>query len=549
MNKKLKSISCVLAATCTFLVVQNTMKVGPLAVDVVSAATGEAPATPAPASAPAPSKPAATKPTTTSSSYTFSSVSRLLALGAAGNDVKLVQTNLNDKGYKLTVDGFFGNLTLNAVKGFQSSNGLAADGIVGPKTLAVLIPSSAVPTSIVKVGSVNDDVKYLQTNLNKLGYKLSVDGIFGNLTSAAVKAFQKDNGLVVDGIAGPNTFGKLFEKVSAPAASTTPTTPTSQQTSIKIGRAEYAAHGTKCFTVAVVAMAGDKIVGASVDDYQYTAPTGFVGVPNSDKDFGKNYPAGQVLISKRTNSDAYSANMAKSAGATQTWVANMTGVEKFANGKTIAELDAAINGNKNADGTNKDAKVDAVTSATFADTNGYLSAILAAAKDAKENTTVQVDASQLSNIKIGRAEYAAHGTKCFTVAVTVMAGDKIVAASVDDYQFTAPTGFVGVPNSDKDFGKNYPAGQILISKRTNTAAYSANMAKSAGATQAWDVNMAGVEKFATGKTIVDLDAAIKGNKNADGTNKDAKVDAVTSATFADTNGYLSSILEAAKSAK
>jgi peptidoglycan hydrolase-like protein with peptidoglycan-binding domain len=50
----------------------------------------------------------------------------------------------------------------------------------------------------------------LQTALNRHGAKLVVDGIFGRLTEAAVKAFQKSRGLVVDGIVGPLTWSKLL---------------------------------------------------------------------------------------------------------------------------------------------------------------------------------------------------------------------------------------------------------------------------------------------------------------------------------------------------
>ena len=59
-------------------------------------------------------------------------------------------------------------------------------------------------------GSRGDDVKKLQEGLNKQGYSLSVDGIFGAQTQQAVRDYQSKNSLAVDGIAGTNTLGKLY---------------------------------------------------------------------------------------------------------------------------------------------------------------------------------------------------------------------------------------------------------------------------------------------------------------------------------------------------
>ena len=61
----------------------------------------------------------------------------------------------------------------------------------------------------VQYGSSGDDVKKLQTELNKKGYKLDVDGQFGSKTQAAVKDYQKKNNLDADGIVGKNTWGSL----------------------------------------------------------------------------------------------------------------------------------------------------------------------------------------------------------------------------------------------------------------------------------------------------------------------------------------------------
>lgn len=65
----------------------------------------------------------------------------------------------------------------------------------------------------LKNGSKGDDVKKLQQTLVDSGYSVGnavVDGIYGSSTAAAVKKYQKDNNLTVDGIAGNQTLGKLY---------------------------------------------------------------------------------------------------------------------------------------------------------------------------------------------------------------------------------------------------------------------------------------------------------------------------------------------------
>ena len=66
-------------------------------------------------------------------------------------------------------------------------------------------PETQMPT--LRMGSRRFEVHLLQANLKELGYHLGrVDGIFGRRTRASVMAFQADHGLVVDGIAGPQTW-------------------------------------------------------------------------------------------------------------------------------------------------------------------------------------------------------------------------------------------------------------------------------------------------------------------------------------------------------
>ena len=70
--------------------------------------------------------------------------------------------------------------------------------------------------TMVAYGSQGGAVKQLQSELNKHGYQLDEDGVFGKKTKAAVRDYQKKNGLtMVDGIAGDETWGSLL---SAPTA-------------------------------------------------------------------------------------------------------------------------------------------------------------------------------------------------------------------------------------------------------------------------------------------------------------------------------------------
>ena len=71
----------------------------------------------------------------------------------------------------------------------------------------------------IQYGSSGEEVKKLQTELNKYGYKLDVDGQFGSKTQSAVKDYQKKNNLSVDGVVGVNTWGSLTAK-SASSSST-----------------------------------------------------------------------------------------------------------------------------------------------------------------------------------------------------------------------------------------------------------------------------------------------------------------------------------------
>jgi len=123
-------------------------------------------------------------------------------IGQIGERVKSVQYLLRQAGHSLTVDGDFGPVTESAVESFQSANGLVVDGVVGKNTWEKLAIT-------VRKGSSGEAVKACQSQLKSKGYAVTVDGVFGTGTESAVKKFQKDKGLLVDGIVGLDTWSKL----------------------------------------------------------------------------------------------------------------------------------------------------------------------------------------------------------------------------------------------------------------------------------------------------------------------------------------------------
>ena len=93
---------------------------------------------------------------------------------------------------------------------------------------AAVKPDTSKPTEGVvfnlRRGSKGADVTKLQTALNALGYACgAADGIFGAKTEAAVRNFQRDHSLTVDGIAGKATQEALYAAESVPRATYTVT--------------------------------------------------------------------------------------------------------------------------------------------------------------------------------------------------------------------------------------------------------------------------------------------------------------------------------------
>ncbi len=113
----------------------------------------------------------------------------------SGAQVKYMQQALIGLGFlNGTADGSYGPKTREAVKKYQSTYGLDADGSAGPCTMT----------------SLKNTVVALQSDLSQKGfYSGKIDSLFGGGTRDAVKAYQKKTGITVTGLAGVKTMQKL----------------------------------------------------------------------------------------------------------------------------------------------------------------------------------------------------------------------------------------------------------------------------------------------------------------------------------------------------
>jgi cell wall-associated NlpC family hydrolase len=123
-----------------------------------------------------------------------------LERGTTGDEVRAVQRALG-----ITADGDFGPNTRRAVLDFQARSGLVVDGIVGPATKRALGLAGAPAPATARGGSSNAAT----TMAIQRALGIGADGVYGPITRQAVRDFQRNRGLEVDGIAGPATLGAL----------------------------------------------------------------------------------------------------------------------------------------------------------------------------------------------------------------------------------------------------------------------------------------------------------------------------------------------------
>ncbi len=142
----------------------------------------------------------------------------------------------------LTVDGVFGARMAATVRAFQKQFNLTADGVVGRQTWykdqlylrfgqrsgradqrgrgvqrhPLRTAHGAAP--VLRTGSTGSAVEQLQFWLNTLAQynsaipSVTVDGVFGSGTAAAVRAFQRKYGLTVDGVVGRTTWTEVYDQ-------------------------------------------------------------------------------------------------------------------------------------------------------------------------------------------------------------------------------------------------------------------------------------------------------------------------------------------------
>lgn len=170
-----------------------------------------------------------------------------LRRGTTGPSVVTVQTSLNRIGQSYpaipkipVVDGIFGSRTEAAVRKFQEVFNLTPDGIVGPATWYALVriyvavnrlaelrsqgqrfyANSWATTDPIERGDTGIKVEHLQYMLSVLSAYISeippvtIDGIFGNATRAAVIAAQRRFGLPQTGIVDFDTWDEIYDQFS-----------------------------------------------------------------------------------------------------------------------------------------------------------------------------------------------------------------------------------------------------------------------------------------------------------------------------------------------
>lgn len=319
------------------------------------------------------------------------------------------------------------------------------------------------------------------------------------------------------------------EETEAPAEEETQ----GQAVTIKVGTGSP--HGERSFGYATVLIQGDVIADVILDEFQFIDGD-WKGVPSSQGGFADGIAEGQTLMSKIDNNEEYSAMMAEHAGSTQSYADNFAGIQEFAKGKTIVELEEAI---AELRGLGEDANVtDVVSGSTLVDTAGYLQMVVDVAKGGHAFSGLEAD----GELTLSRSLQAPHGDNSFAIVSVAHDGEHVVAAAIDEFSFWTGVQFNSVPNGSGAFGQGFANPDTFLgSKLDNSMEYSRMIAAIAGGTNQWAENIRLISDFAAGKTVDEIDQAIA---EVHGLGEDESIaDVVTGATLMDTAGYLQAIVD------
>ena len=177
------------------------------------------------------------------SSRSYKSVSYGTTLGKwdKGDPVRDWQDFLNDQGYKLKVDGYFGDSTVSATKKYQKKVGVKVDGMAGKGTWAkakkdglkwkrkgkkpktpdapkfplpkgwYFGPKSGPKSSVSGYYSHRSDLKSWQQRMKDRGWSITPDGLYGPRTATVARKFQAEKKLAVDSLIGVKTWNAAWE--------------------------------------------------------------------------------------------------------------------------------------------------------------------------------------------------------------------------------------------------------------------------------------------------------------------------------------------------
>lgn len=150
----------------------------------------------------------------------------ILRVGDRGQDVAMLRhllsesTKIRPGKSRIIAGEHFTPVIEQLVQQFQHQTFLQADGIVGLETWRTLCADSPVHLSTLEQGDRGPDVRRLQERLYRLNFYFGhFDGCFKQRTLTAVKTFQSDRGLIIDGRVGPRTWDALSRPVSLEKAS------------------------------------------------------------------------------------------------------------------------------------------------------------------------------------------------------------------------------------------------------------------------------------------------------------------------------------------